>query len=103
VYAVTIALRAIDEAAAVTVRAASRDVVAPSLAEAGCLFFDVLFDDADPLLVRFYEAYVDRSAFEAHLAADHTRRWGERCLPLIDRPSIRMPESVSSWRGQGQP
>jgi (4S)-4-hydroxy-5-phosphonooxypentane-2,3-dione isomerase len=100
-FALTISLRALDEAAAATVRAASRDVVAPSLAETGCLFFDVLFDDADPLLVRFYEAYVDRAAFEAHLAADHTRQWVERCMPLIDRPSIRMPESVSSWRSEG--
>lgn len=89
-----------DEVGATTVRAASLDTVAPSLAEEGCLFFDVLFDEADPLLVRFYEAYRDRAAFEAHLATHHTRLWQERCLPLIDRASIRMPESVSSWRSE---
>ena len=98
-FAVTISLRALDEAGAIILRAASLDTVAPSLAEEGCLFFDVLFDDTDPLLVRFYEAYRDRAAFDAHLAAAHTRIWQERCLPLIDRSSIRMPESVSArWR-----
>jgi quinol monooxygenase YgiN len=102
-FAVTISLRALDEAGAVIVRAESLDTVAPSLAEEGCLFFDVLFDEADPLLVRFYEAYRDRAAFEAHLAARHTRLWQERCLPLIDRSSIRMPESVSARSSEGQP
>jgi quinol monooxygenase YgiN len=97
-YAVTISIRATDAEAAVLLHQASREVVAPSLAEPGCLYFDTLFDDSDPLLVRFYEAYTDRSAFEAHLEMAHTRRWQEICLPLIDRSSIRMPESVSAWR-----
>ena len=100
-YAVTISLRAATPEGAVQVREASCQVVAPSLAEPGCLFFDVLFDEADPLMVRFYEAYVDRAAFEAHLATAHARRWTAICLPLVDRTSIRMPESVSAWRSDG--
>lgn len=100
-FAVTISLRALDGAGATIVRAASLDTVEPSLAEEGCLYFDVLFDEADPLLVRFYEAYRDRAAFEAHLATHHTRLWQERCLPLIDRTSVRMPESVSARRSVG--
>jgi quinol monooxygenase YgiN len=100
-YAVTISLRAVDADAAVRLRQASCDVVEPSLSEPGCLFFDTLFDDADPLLVRFYEAYVNREAFEAHLEMEHTRRWQEICVPLLDRSSVRMPESVSAWRSRG--
>ena len=56
-YAVTISMRAQNEAGAAILRKASLDTVEPSRAEEGCLFFDVLFDESDPLLLRFYEAY----------------------------------------------
>ena len=100
-YAVTISLRAKDAAGAEILRAASQAVVAPSLAEPGCLFFDVLFDEADPLLVRFYEAYHDREGFEAHLVTEHARRWVEVCIPVVEQRSIRNPESISAWRSGG--
>ena len=47
---------------------------------------------------KVYEAYTDEAAFQAHLEMEHTRRWQEVCVPLLDRSSIRMPESVSAWR-----
>ena len=56
-YAVTIAMRATSAEAASQLKQASKDVVAPSLAEPGCLFFDALFDDADPLLVDDFEGF----------------------------------------------
>ena len=46
---------------------------------ADCLFFDVLFDNTDPLLIRFYEAYTSRPAFQAHLDAPHTKA----CMPHV--------------------
>ena len=94
-YAVTISMRARDEGCVQQLRQASLDVVAPSLGEKGCLFFDVLFDDQDPLILRFYEAYVDQDAFQAHLDAPHTKRWVDDCIPLVDKSTIKMPESVS--------
>lgn len=94
-YAVTVQLRCTDTESVPLVRQASLEVVAPSRAEPGCLFFDVLFDESDPCVVRFYEAYQDRAAFDAHLAAPHTQTWVQVCMPHIDRPTIRMPESVS--------
>ena len=97
-YALTISLRVRDEADVARVRAASLDVVGPSRLEPGCLFFDVLFDAEDPLLVRFYEAYVDKAAFDTHLAAPHTRAWAEACMPWVDRSSVRLPESESLGR-----
>ena len=94
-YAVTITVRVAHEADIETVRAASIAAVPPSRAEDGCLFFDLLFDASDPCLVRFYEAYVDRAAFDVHANAPHTREWGRICLPLLDRSTIRVPEAVS--------
>ena len=67
----------------------------PLSLEEGCLFFDVLFNEQDPLLLRFYEAYVDQAAFDLHLEAMHTKEWAKVCIPVIDRSSIRMPKSVS--------
>lgn len=95
-YAVTISMRALNKENVPSLRKASLDVVSLSLQEEGCLFFDVLFDESDPLLIRFYEAYESKEAFEAHLQAEHTQEWVKECIPLVDRSSIRMPESVSN-------
>lgn len=64
--------------------------VAPSRAEPGNLFFDVLVDDARREVV-FYEAYVDEAAFQAHMAAPHTKAWQEAALPSIERSTLRFP------------
>lgn len=96
-YAVTISMQAQTTDGFNQVRQASLDVVAPSLAEEGCLFFDVLFSQERPLELRFYEAYTDREAFEAHLKASHTQKWVELSMPHIDRQSIQLPESTSDW------
>ena len=82
--------------------ARSLDVIEVSRREEGCIFFDVLFDDKDPLLLRFYEAYENKQAFEAHLKAPHTKEWGKICLPHVDKSTIRMPESVSDHTNQRQ-
>jgi len=68
--------------------------VAPSRAEPGVLFFDVLVSDA-PREVVFYEAYVDEAAFHAHMAAAHTKAWQEVALPLIERSTLRFPAHKS--------
>jgi uncharacterized protein YbjT (DUF2867 family) len=74
-------------------------VIAPSRCEPGCLFFDVLLSEQDPLLVRFYEAYRHRSDFEVHLQTQHARTWTDECLPVVDSASIQMPESTSDHGG----
>ena len=64
--------------------------VAPSRAEPGNLFFDLLVSE-DRREVVFYEAYVDEAAFQAHRAAPHTKVWQQVALPAIERSSIRFP------------
>ena len=39
----------------------------------------------------FYEAYVDEAAFQAHMAAPHTKAWQEAALPSIERSTLRFP------------
>lgn len=101
-YAISISLRATDEAGAAILRKASLDVVSPSLAEPGCLFFDVLFEEEDPLLVRFYEAYIDEAAAQAHTETPHAKEWLARCLPVLDRATIKNPESISDHGSSGR-
>ena len=80
-YSVTISMSAISSEAFELVKLASQEVVAPSSAEPGCVFFDVLFNEEERAL-RFYEAYTSRAAFEAHLKAEHTLAWVERCMSV---------------------
>ena len=94
-YAVTISMRALTVEGASIIHQASLDVIEVSLGEDGCIFFDVLFDEKDPLLLRFYEAYESKKAFEEHLEAPHTKEWIQICMPHVDKSTIRMPESVS--------
>jgi (4S)-4-hydroxy-5-phosphonooxypentane-2,3-dione isomerase len=89
-YALTIVLRALPGCGDALVRV-SRETIAPSRAEPGCLFFDLLRSASDPDEILFYEAYRDRAAFDAHMATDHVRSWQAIALPMIDRTTIRMP------------
>jgi quinol monooxygenase YgiN len=92
-YAITIVLqpRAGQDRALIDV---CLDVVAASRAEPGNLFFDVLVGDA-PHEVVFYEAYVDKAAFDAHMAAPHTKAWQQAALPLVERSTLRFPAHKS--------
>lgn len=89
-YTLTIVLRALPGHGEALL-AACLEAVAPSRREAGCLFFDVLVSEADPEEIVFYEAYVDEAAFDAHMAAPHTKEWQARTLPIIDRARLRFP------------
>lgn len=95
-YAVTISMKTLSSEGFKIVKKASQEVVGSSLAEPGCIHFDVLFDQ-DSLSLTFYEAYKTRNAFELHLQAAHTKLWADKCLPYIERETIKMPETISEW------
>jgi autoinducer 2-degrading protein len=88
-YALTIVLTALPGREQELIDACLASV-APSRAEPGNLFFDLLVSE-DRREVVFYEAYADEAAFAAHMAAPHTKRWQETALPAIDRSTIRFP------------
>lgn len=50
-------------------------IVAQTREEPGCLNYDFHQHESDPHRFVFYENYVDRAAFDAHLAQDYIRAW----------------------------
>lgn len=56
--------------------------------EPGCLQFDVCRDPARPGRIFLYEVYVDRSAFEAHLASPHFKAFDRLVADWILSKSV---------------
>lgn len=68
---------------------------AESLAEPGCLQFDVNRDLGDPDSFLLYERYVDEAAFEAHGRTAHFQRnIEETVLPLLAERTWRRYRAV---------
>ena len=57
--------------------------------EPGCLRFDVLRDNDDPLKFYFYEVYKDEAARQAHRQMPHFAGWSEFTKHGLDRETIR--------------
>ena len=58
------------------VAAAIAELVGPSRAEPGMLFYQPHRDPEDPRMFFFYEQYTDKSAYEAHGVSEHFQRLG---------------------------
>lgn len=62
--------------------------------EAGCLQFDVIIDrEARPVRVMFYEVYIDRAAFDAHLETSHLAAFRDN-LHLCDEGPVQFFERL---------
>lgn len=57
--------------------------------EPGCRQFDVCLDPGAPNIVFLYEAYDDRAAFEAHLAAAHFRSFDAAVRDMVAAKMVR--------------
>lgn len=57
--------------------------------EPGCVRFDVLRDNDDPLKFYFYEVYKDKAAQMAHRETPHFAKWGEFTKYGLDRETVR--------------
>ncbi|CAM5794146.1 putative quinol monooxygenase [Rhizobacter fulvus] len=66
--------------------ALSREHVARSRTEPGCLEHGVAVDADDPLRLVFFERWADRAAIGAHLALPASRGFGKAVLALVDQP-----------------
>ncbi|MEO6928382.1 MAG: putative quinol monooxygenase [Casimicrobiaceae bacterium] len=62
--------------------------------EPGCRQFDVCTDPADSSAIFLYEVYIDRAAFDAHLASDHFRRFDHQVAPWVERKTARVLERL---------
>ena len=68
------------------VLALSRDHVARSRAEPGCLEHGVAIDVDDPMRLVFFERWADRDAIGAHLKLPASRGFGKAVAALVDQP-----------------
>ncbi|SRR5579871_5166724 len=59
---------------------------ADSRKDSGVIRFEVLQQDGHPNHFTIYEVWETRQAFEAHLAAPHTRHFREKLQPLLGSP-----------------
>jgi len=57
--------------------------------EPGCLRFDVLRDNDDPLKFYFYEVYKDKTAQQAHRETPHFAEWAKFMTHGLDREIVR--------------
>lgn len=68
------------------VLALSREHVARSRAEPGCLEHGVAVDVGDPMRLVFFERWADRDAIGAHLRLPASRGFGKAVAALVDQP-----------------
>lgn len=62
----------------------------PSLAEPGCLTYDILQNAADPTHVVLIERYRDSAALETHLHSAHYEEWvSRRIRPLLTDRAVQ--------------
>ncbi len=73
--------------------ASLRDLRSATLAEPGCLRFDVVQDEADENQVWLYEAYRGQAALDEHLRAPHFVAWRDAVVEWHAAPS----EVVLGW------
>jgi autoinducer 2-degrading protein len=58
--------------------------------EPGCLQFDVTLDPLDSASIFLYEVYVDRAAFDAHVASEHFAAFDEVTRDMVARKTVRV-------------
>ncbi|MES1264329.1 MAG: putative quinol monooxygenase [Variovorax sp.] len=68
------------------VLALSREHVARSRAEPGCIEHGVAIDVDDPMRLVFFGRWADQAAIGAHLKVPASREFGKRVAALVDRP-----------------
>ena len=73
--------------------------VAAVRAEPGCREFTFAYDAVDPEIIRAFEIYTDRAAFEAHTQSPHLTEWkatrarmgvSERVIKLYEVSSVEV-------------
>lgn len=64
---------------------AIRNLIEPSRAEPGCLYYQPNRDPQDARVFFFYEQYADEDAYLAHGESDHFQRYGfGEAIPLLE-------------------
>jgi quinol monooxygenase YgiN len=70
-------------------------MIAPSLAEPGCLSYQIYLDLGDPRSLVVVEEWTDLEAFDEHLASTHVAHAQRLTSTLLaEPPSIRILKAV---------
>lgn len=62
--------------------------IAPSLAQQGCLFYDLYQSNADPCEFVIVDAWQTQADLDAHAASAHVAETVSRLLPLLQSPPV---------------
>ena len=63
--------------------------------EPGCVQFDVCVDEAAGNRIFLYELYVDRAAFDVHLASDHFVEFDQAVASMIETKQVQTFTRIS--------
>ena len=63
-----------------------KEFAADSQKDPGVVRFEVLQQDGHPNHFTIFEVWQSRQAFEAHLAAEHTKQFREKLQPMLGSP-----------------
>jgi quinol monooxygenase YgiN len=64
---------------------AVRNLIEPSRAEPGCIYYQPNRDPEDPRVFFFYEQYADEVAYKAHGESGHFQQYGfGEAIPLLE-------------------
>lgn len=73
---------------------AHEEMTRTSLAEPGCITYDLLRDNDDPCVFILYEKFTDEAAARAHQQAPHHDRWKQ-----ISAGWYEEPHRIGRWEG----
>ncbi len=67
--------------------ALAREMTAKTRREAGCISYELVQDQADPLVYFFIEKYADQNAVQAHRETPHFKALVPKIAELRQKPS----------------
>ena len=76
--------------------AACRDLVTPTLAEEGCLTYDMHRSVEDPGLIMFYENWTTKPLWEAHMSSPHLSAFSAATEGMVEVWELFQGEKVSA-------
>ena len=101
-FAITVAFELADGAFASFHRLVTENAAQSVATESGCLRFDVLTpEEGGGGDVVLYEIYVDRAAFDVHLATAHFKAFDDATRDLVRRKTVAAFRVAENAKGNG--
>ncbi|MCT4786912.1 putative quinol monooxygenase [Exiguobacterium aestuarii] len=72
-----------------------RQVVTPSRAEVGCVFYTLHRVEGNPDAFVFYEKWADKAALDAHISSPHYQTYRKEAEALLDSRDVQFLEELN--------